>query len=331
LIFFQLPREIRVFGALFLGLSLSAVFQTARSLVTSKMKQSYRLPPVQNLIAFEAVARLRSGALAAAELSVTPSAISHRIKQLEESLGETLLNRNLSELTLTSRGSEYLDVVRECLESLNRYPVRGNVVGQRPQLRIAAPPTFARQILVPRLPAFQTLYPDLEIVMQLSVPLVGLKADEADVEVRFGSGYYNGLNVELILDEPIFPVCSPAYLREKGPLRIPSDLSRADLLRCPLEPWRPWLAVAGLDWPEPSRGIQFIDLGLMVEAAINGQGVALARQMMSEAWLRTGALEPLFNLPAKGQYNYYCTWAASSVQSSAIESFVTWIKSALAE
>lgn len=100
-------------------------------------------------------------------------------------------------------------------------------------------------------------------------------------------------------------MCSPTYIKELGPFRLSSDRSRADLLGCPLELWRPALAVAGLDWPEPSREVQFIDLRLMVEAAINGQGVEPARQMMFEVRLRTGALEPLFNLPAKGQYKYY--------------------------
>jgi LysR family glycine cleavage system transcriptional activator len=293
------------------------------------MKRFSRLPPLQCLVAFEAVARLGSGSLAATELSVTPSAISHRLRQLEESLGESLLRRADNELMLTPHGVEYLDVVRECLESLSRYPVRGNAADERTQLRISAPPTFARQIIVPRLESFQATQPDLEIVLQLSVPLVGLKADDADVEIRFGSGRYPGLEVLTILDEPVFPVCSPTYLERSGPLDNLSGLAGATLLRCPLEPWRPWFRQAGLDVPEPSAGAQFIDLGLMVEAAINGQGVALARELMAQPWLRSGLLVPLSGVSAKGQYAYYATWSAASPQHTVIESFLRWLVTSL--
>lgn len=294
------------------------------------MPRSYRLPPIQNLIAFEAVARLGSGSLAANELSVTPSAISHRIRQLEDSLSEVLLNRTSSEFTLTSKGAEYLDVVRASLEALNRYPIGTVLAGPRPQLRIASPPTFARQLLVPRIAAFQALQPELNIVVQVSVPFVGLKSDEADVEVRFGSGYYNGLSVEPILDEPVFPACSPEFLQREGPFDGPEAIALSRLLRCPLEPWRPWFTAANLDQGEPTEGVQFIDVGLMVEAAIHGQGIALVRHSMCEPWLKSGALVLLSGISAPGQYAYYTTWQPASPQISAIEAFVTWLKAEFA-
>jgi LysR family glycine cleavage system transcriptional activator len=297
--------------------------------MTKPMKRFSRLPPLQCLVAFEAVARMGRGSLAAAELSVTPSAISHRLRQLEQLLGENLLRRIDNELMLTPRGVEYLDVVRECLESLSRYPVRGHSADERPGLSISAPPTFARQIIVPRLESFQAMQPDLELVLQLSVPLVGLKADDADVEIRFGNGKYPGLEVLTILDEPVFPVCSPAYLERSGPIGGLADLARATLLRCPLEPWRPWFRQAGLDVPEPDTGAQFIDLGLMVEAAINGQGIALARQLMAQPWLRSGLLVPVSDVSAKGQYAYYATWAAASPNVTHIESFLRWLVASL--
>jgi len=100
-------------------------------------------------------------------------------------------------------------------------------------------------------------------------------------------------------------------------------------LRCPLEPWRPWFRQAGLDVPEPSAGAQFIDLGLMVEAAINGQGVALARELMAQPWLRSGLLVPLSGVSAKGQYAYYATWSAASPQHTVIESFLRWLVTSL--
>jgi LysR family glycine cleavage system transcriptional activator len=293
------------------------------------MKRFARLPPLHGLIAFEAVARLGSGALAAAELSVTPSAISHRIKQLEESLGISLFRRTVSELTLTSAGLEYLSVVRESLESLSRYPAGSAPASERAQLRIASPPTFARQVIVPRLQCFQKMQPDVDVVLQLSVPFVGLKADDADLEIRFGSGNYPGLEVAELVNEPVFPACSPAYVERHGPFGTPADLARANLLRCPIEPWRPWFKAAGVELAEPAVGPQFVDVGLMVEAALHGQGVALARELMTQSWLDCGLLVRLFDIPAQGRHAYYAAWSASSPQSGYIESFVSWLKAEL--
>jgi len=295
------------------------------------MKRFSRLPPLHCLVAFEAVARLRSGALAAGELSVTPSAVSHRIRQLEELLGVSLFTRTQNELNLSAAGLEYLDVVRECLDALSRFPVRGAGSDERPQLRVSSPPTFARQIIVPRLQNFQHLYPDVDVTLQLSVPFVGLKAEDADVEIRFGSGKYPGLNVEAVLDEPVSPVCSPAYLKQSGPFEVPSDLARANLLRCPIEPWRPWLKAAGLALGEPSSGPQYVDVGLLVEAAISGHGVALARRSMIQSWLDTGMLSFLFPIDAKGQHAYYATWSNVSPQFGYVENFVQWLKQELSD
>lgn len=291
---------------------------------------TYRVPPLQCLMAFEAVARLRSGTLAAQELCVTPSAISHRIRQLEETMEVELFNSAKGGFTLTARGSEYLEVVKEALGALSHYGARPRTGSTTRQLRVAVPPTFARQILVPHLTSFQEAHPDVELVLQLSVPLVGLKSENADVEIRFGPGNYPGLEVVKILDEPVFPVCSPGYLADVGPFNAPEKLSTARLLRCPLEPWRPWLVAAGLKWPEPSLGAQFVDLGLMLEAAVNGQGVALARHRMARSWIGSGVLVPLFDIQARSIYAYYITYPPGCEPGSDVMAFVRWMSDILA-
>jgi LysR family glycine cleavage system transcriptional activator len=293
------------------------------------MKRFARIPPLQCLVTFEALARLRNGSLAASELSITPSAVSHRIRQLEELLGVSMFTRTQNELNLSSAGLEYLPVVRECLESLSQYPTRGLLDDERTLLRISSPPTFARQIIVPRLPTFQEQHPDIEVVLQLSVPFVGLKADDADVEIRFGSGEYPGLTVETVLDEPVTPICSPAYLEKAGPFLTPSDIAKANLLRCPIEPWRPWFKAADLDLAEPRNGPQYVDLGLLVEAAISGHGLALARRNMIKTWLNAGMLITLFPMTAKGLHAYYATWLSVSPQYAHVENFVKWLKADL--
>ncbi|MDF3839315.1 LysR substrate-binding domain-containing protein [Cupriavidus basilensis] len=286
---------------------------------------TYKVPPLQCLIAFEAVARLRSGTVAAQELCVTPSAISHRIRQLEDIMGIEVFNSAQGGFTLTARGSEYLEVVKEALNALSHYSVRPRSAGEIRQLRVAAPPTFARQVLVPHLTGFQEAHPEIELILQLSVPLVGLKSENADIEIRFGTGNYPGLETLKILDEPVFPVCSPSYLRDVGPFPSPDRLSVARLLRCPLEPWRPWLVAAGLDWPEPGVGVQFVDLGLMLEAAVNGQGVALARNRMARSWISSGVLVPLFDIQVHSIYAYYITYPPGCEEGSDIATFVRWM------
>jgi len=281
-------------------------------------------------MAFEAVARLRSGTLAAQELCVTPSAISHRIRQLEETMEVELFNSAQGGFTLTARGSEYLEVVKEALGALSHYGARPRTGSTTRQLRVAVPPTFARQILVPHLTSFQEAHPDVELVLQLSVPLVGLKSENADVEIRFGPGNYPGIEVVKILDEPVFPVCSPGYLADVGPFNAPEKLSTARLLRCPLEPWRPWLVAAGLNWPEPSLGAQFVDLGLMLEAAVNGQGVALARHRMARSWIGSGVLVPLFDIQAHSIYAYYITYPPGCEPGSDVMAFARWMSDILA-
>ena len=141
-----------------------------------------RIPPIQCLQAFEALARLRSVTQAADELSVTPSAISHRIRQLETQLGCKLFLRDFG---LTPEGQAYLGPVRQGLQSLAQLPGRAPAGGPGVRLRLAVTPTFSRQLLLPRLSHFRHAYPEVELVLQVAIPLSDTKAEEADLEVRF--------------------------------------------------------------------------------------------------------------------------------------------------
>src|SRR3954470_21899633 len=146
---------------------------------------SARIPPIQCLVTFEALARLRSVTQAADELCVTPSAVSHRVRQLEQILGAKLFGR--SDFSLTTEGSEYLAHVREGLAVLGRFPGRDTGSGKR-KLRVAVTPPFSRSILMPRLRAFIEAYPEIDLMLQVSIPLLDVVAEEADLMIRFGSG-----------------------------------------------------------------------------------------------------------------------------------------------
>lgn len=286
----------------------------------------YLVPPIHCLTAFEAVVRLRSLTKAAEELHVSTSAISHRLRQLQEGIGFKLFTGPNGEYTMSARGSEYLEVVKTSLMALNHYPVSASRSASTSTLRIASPPSFARHILVARLPEFFETHPKLNVVLQLSVPLIGLKADDADVEIRFGDGHYEDVQTFLLSHEPVFPVCSPAYLESHGPLDSLQDLSHAVLLRSALEPWRPWLNEAGLDWPEPKSKIDYFDMGLLLEACINGQGVALARYRMVKQYLTAGTLVQLFDIKALPTYGFYMTASPENIKRPEVYGFITWLQ-----
>src|SRR5450830_1923123 len=254
-----------------------------------------RLPPVHALSAFEAAARHNSFAVAAEELCITPSALSHRIRLLEEFVGERLFHRDGRTIGLSEFGRRYLDVVRSALRTLTDFPMPHRHAAVQPKVKIMLPPTFARHLLVPRVAEFTRLHPEVIVEMYLSVPLYDLSLSESDVEIRFGAGNYPNLVTEKLFEEPAFAVASPAYLNTIAPLKTPADLAHATLLRSALEPWQPWFELAGLDWPEPSTGVRVDDLGLLMETVRHGYGVGLTRQHFAHDLLESGELVELFD------------------------------------
>ena len=149
-----------------------------------------RIPPIQCLLTFETLARLRSVTQAAEELCVTPSAVSHRVKQLEQIIGTKLFGR--ADFSLTTEGSEYLAHVRDGLATLQKFPGpagQSSNPGKR-KLRLAVTPTFARSILIPRLRQFTEAYPEIDLTLQVSIPLLDVVAEDADLTIRFGTGRY---------------------------------------------------------------------------------------------------------------------------------------------
>jgi LysR family transcriptional regulator, glycine cleavage system transcriptional activator len=288
-----------------------------------------RLPPLHCLQAIEAVARLGSVVAAADELCVTASAISHRLRQLEVWLGQPLIARP-QPLTLTAHAVQYAMAARAALAGLEALPAPRADTSRR--LLVAVPPTFARNILVPRLAAFTESHPDIELELQLTIPLLDVKAGEADVEVRYGGGQYaDAGGPELLLAEPVFPVAAPTYIVRTGPFDTPAALRKAHLLRSPLEPWRPWFAAAGLDWPEPAQGVQFNDLGLLMEAAVAGQGIALGRRTIIRHWLAAGLLVPVLDLAAESPHAYWLLYDRADLQRPEVRRFIDWLRAAVTE
>jgi LysR family transcriptional regulator, glycine cleavage system transcriptional activator len=285
-----------------------------------------RIPPIQCLLTFEALARLRSVTLAAEELFVTPSAVSHRVRQLEQIIGTKLFGR--ADFSLTTEGSEYLAHVRDGLATLQKFPSAAAAPGKR-KLRLAVTPTFARSILIPRLRQFTEAYPEIDLTLQVSIPLLDVVAEDADLIVRFGTGRYADMEYAQLMKDEITPLASPAFIREHGPFEAAQDLANIPLLRSPLEPWRTWFAANGLDWPEPVEGSQFNDVGLMCDAAATGMGVGLVRLKLGAPWLDNGALVRLYPHNVPSPHAHYLCWRTGAMDRWEITAFADWLKKAV--
>jgi len=296
------------------------------------MASTARIPPIQCLLTFEALARLRSVTQAAEELCVTPSAVSHRVRQLEQAIGTKLFGR--ADFSLTTEGNAYLAHVREALAMLERFPSAQPAPGKR-KLRLAVTPTFARSILMPRLRLFTEAYPEIDLTLQVSIPLLDVVAEDADLMVRFGTGRYADVEHVCLARDEVTPMASPSYVREHGPYEAAEDLQGERYLRSPLDPWRPWFAAQGLDWPEPAEGSQFNDIGLMCDAAAAGMGVALVRLKLGAPWLDTGALVRLGSSPAfagsvPSPHAHYLCWRTGTMDRWECQAFADWLRQAVA-
>lgn len=286
-----------------------------------------RLPPVHALSAFEAAARLGSFAVAADELCITPSALSHRIRLLEDFVGERLFLRDGRTVTLSEFGRRYLEVVRTALRTLTDFPLPHRSAPAQPRIKITVTPTFARCLLVPRLAEFSAQHPEIVVELFLSVPLYDLALSESDIEVRFGAGKYPDIVTEKLYEEPTFAVASPAYLEKIGGLKTPADLRKATLLRSALEPWQSWFEVAGLDWPEPSTGLRLDDLGLLLEAVRHGHGVGLTRKHFVQDLMAKGEIVHLFpDVQLKTPpHAYYIVYEQDVRDRPEVAVFIEWL------
>lgn len=279
-----------------------------------------RLPSLDALRALDAAARLGSFERAAEALAVTASAVGKRIAALESLLGTGLFERGARGLQLTAAGRDYLAQVRPALTLLAAVPQHRRPVQRTRRLRVSTPPTFARQILVPALGDHGAAQPGVQLEVVLSVPFLDLRPGEVDVEVLMSTPGTPGMAT--LMRDVVLPMASPS-LRARLPAVVrPADLDGLPLLRTPLEPWLPWFRAAGLDRAEPADGPMLVDLGLTLEAAVAGQGVALGRPTLALPWLASGALVPVMDLRAEPAQHY----AVRHADDPAAAGFAAWLR-----
>lgn len=249
------------------------------------------------LHAFEAAARLGSFKLAAAELSVTATAISHRIRLLETQIGKPLFERKVRAVTLTGAGSVLADAVARGLGEIADAVVQIRQ-SARQSVIVSLTPEFAVQWLMPRLSDFQAAYPDIELHIRASYDVADLAAGDADLAVRYGEGMCAGADETVLFREYFAPVATPFLLE-----RLDDDMARWPLVHLDWHnsnqtaaDWHEWAKNAGVPLQNVQRGIRYSDATHLVRAAVAGQGVALIGKRMIEAELQSGLLQ-LANLP----------------------------------
>lgn len=284
-----------------------------------------RLPPLNALRAYEAAARHLSFTRAAEELFVTQAAVSHQVKALEQHLGVKLFRRMNRSLLLTEAGQAYLPAVGRALDLLDE-ATRRLRSDDRGTLTVSTLPSFAARWLVPRLGRFFQAHSEIDIRVAPSVALVDFDSDDVDAAIRYGKGQYPGLRVDRLLEEDLYPVCSPRLLDGRPPLREPADLRRHILLHDDPSEWSKWLRAAGVaDVVDASRGPVFTDSSMLIQAAIAEQGVALARHVLAADDVAAGRLVRPFGLSIPADYAYFFVCPETSAERPKIAAFRGWL------
>jgi LysR family glycine cleavage system transcriptional activator len=303
-----------------------------------------RLPPLNALRAFEAAARHLSFKNAARELHVTPGAVSHQVKLLEESLGIPLFRRLTRALELTPEGQVLLPKVQEGLRNLAEAVERVRSRGEARTLTVMAPPNFAARWLVPRLASFTDSHPGLDLHVASRPAMIDGRADtesspspEASevaplAMVRFGDGRYPGARVDEVFSAVYVPVCSPRLLRGPHAIRKPEDLRHHTLLHDDTvveegarPSWRAWLESVGITDIDAARGTHFSDASLSFGAAIEGLGVALAMKPLVRSEIEAGRLAVPFNIATPASFAYYLVTPEGSIPGSSVGAFREWL------
>lgn len=291
------------------------------------------LPPLKALRAFEAAARFESFNRAAEALSVTPSAVSHQVKLLEEFLGVPLFERRNRQVRLTRAGRAYLPPVRDAFEQIRIATGQARKRDASGALTVSSAPSFAVGWLMPRLAAFQLAHPDIEVRLTSSIELVDFATSDVDVGIRSGAGTWPDLESHRLIADEVVPVCSPSLLAGGGALHTPADLRDATLLHelARLGQWRSWFAAVGVDDVDTERGPKFQSAAMTVEAAIAGLGVAIANRRLVESHLESGRLVVPFDCDLPTASAYYLVYPKSRASDPRVDAFARWIVAAAAE
>ncbi|ACB32678.1 transcriptional regulator, LysR family [Leptothrix cholodnii SP-6] len=285
------------------------------------------IPPLANLQAFEAVARRRSFALAAGELNLTASAVSHQIARLESFLGVRLFDRSAQGVKLSAAGEGYLRRVAGALGAIGAATddVRQGV---RNSLYVHASPSFASLWLMPRLAHFAQAHPGISLFLSASPTHSDFALGQADLDVRYGTPQWPDLVVQPIFEEPILPLASPAFIARHR-LREPAELLLTPLIQSTVSvvQWADWLTTQGVTQGPERFALRFDRAQLALDAAVQGLGVALESATIAQAHIAEGRLAPLFDTARAVRVQaHFLVYPARHAKRPEVESFNAWLK-----
>jgi LysR family glycine cleavage system transcriptional activator len=282
-------------------------------------------PSLTALRAFETAARTLSFTGAADELNQTQGAISHQVNTLEARLGVRLFEREARGLKLTEAGKKYLPLVRDALDQLRTAedvirPTRASV------LTVTVSPNFASKWLVPRLGSFSVTHPNLDLRISASLQHVDFGREDIDLAVRHGDGNWPELHVTRLCAEELFPACSSALLRSGPPVHTPADLAGHVLIHDrSRKHWQDWLAAFGIEGADTERGPVFDQTALAIDAALAGQGIALARTALASLDLIAGRLVRPLSEATPAAFSYWIVCRKSTADAPKISQFRAWL------
>lgn len=285
-----------------------------------------RLPSLNALKAFEATARHESFTQAAHELCVTQGAVSQQVKALEDDLGVRLFRRERQRLAITDAGRSYLEVVRDAFDRLAMGTERLLQREKTGTLTITTSPNFAAKWLVHRLGRFSEAHPEIDLRVSASIQHVDFAREDIDLAIRHGDGKWPGLHTTRLCTEELFPVCSPKLLAGRDALRSPRDIRNHTLLHTNnTDDWAAWLGKAEVDGADFKRGAIFNQASMTIDAAVDGQGIALARTALASWDLRSGRLVRPFRLALAAPYAFWIVCPRSAADLPKISTFRNWL------
>jgi LysR family glycine cleavage system transcriptional activator len=283
-----------------------------------------RTLPLAALRVFEAAARHVSYSRAAEELNLTHGAISFQMRVLKEELGVDLFKRSGRRMVLTPEGQRLFGYVRDGFTRLEQGmdDVRASRRGQ--VLTVSVHPGLASYWVIPRLGDFQRKHPEIDVSLLPNITLVDFAREDVDMALRYGPGDWPGVVAVKLMDEEVFPVCSPRFNGGALP-KQPRDLADVPLLRDARQPWNDWFKSIGLDLAEPRRGPLYTEPTLVLQAAIAGQGIALARGALARPAIEAGDLVRLFPRGARTRFSYYIVYPPAAAAIPRVAAFRDWL------
>jgi LysR family glycine cleavage system transcriptional activator len=288
-------------------------------------------PPLKAVRYFESAARHLSFSKAAEELNVTHSAISHQIKALEEWVGQPLFERTGRALRLTESGRQFLPPVRSAFRQLSEAAEDLRQACRGGPLTVSVLPSMAVKWLVPRLYDFRAKHPEVEVRISATDRVEQIGQGGIDIALRYGRGRWPGVETELLLQDDLFPIASPLVVDGDPPLRQPSDLQHFNLLNdstweaARFDFWHQWLEHAGVTGLELKGGFSFNYSNLLVQAAVDGLGIALGNTMLAGDDLRAGRLVKPFDISVPLDTAYYVVYTRDALKRPKIRAFRDWL------